>query len=69
MYMWQGCVPCHELCKTCNGAGLSFCTTCKYYMRDDRCVAENYDALRYVTLLSLHSISSAAVCSEGTAVL
>jgi len=36
----QGCVPCHELCENCTAAGLSSCSTCKYYRQDDRCVHE-----------------------------
>ena len=40
VYVCQGCVPCHELCKTCTAEGLSYCTTCKYYRQDERCTTE-----------------------------
>ena len=34
----QGCLPCHELCETCSADGISYCTSCKYYRQDDKCV-------------------------------
>jgi len=38
--VFQGCMPCHPQCETCNGVGLSFCTSCKYLRQDDKCVSE-----------------------------
>ena len=36
----QACVRCHPECKTCIGNGLSFCTSCKHFTQDDKCVSE-----------------------------
>jgi len=40
-------VPCHELCKTCTADGISYCTSCKYYRQDDKCV-HKCDSAYYV---------------------
>ncbi|KAL5006104.1 hypothetical protein ScPMuIL_017262 [Solemya velum] len=34
------CLPCHELCKTCEGEGVAFCTSCVHYNDNSRCVKE-----------------------------
>ena len=36
----QACMRCHSECETCIGYGLSFCTSCKHFTQDGRCVSE-----------------------------
>jgi len=31
---------CHPECDTCNGFGLSFCTSCRHFYQEDKCVPE-----------------------------
>ncbi|WAR14305.1 EGFR-like protein [Mya arenaria] len=32
------CTPCHPLCKTCSGAGISSCLSCRFFRWDGLCV-------------------------------
>jgi len=38
--MWQACFRCHPECRTCDGQGLSFCTSCVHYEQDHRCISK-----------------------------
>lgn len=65
----QGCLMCHPECETCNGYGLSFCTSCRHFYQEDKCVPECTSDYYFVPGKSKcqHCDAQCLSCNGGTA--